>query len=147
MVERGYEPSTIERAMTAASPHLEEREPGHVRDYVRRTVEVAVEIHSEERAQTERALADSCLPNTPETERDATELCSRELEKSERQIADPNQRDLAAATRLAEVGYGARTIERALRAASPDLETRTRGQVDRYVHVAAKLDFVNTRTS
>jgi hypothetical protein len=73
------------------------------------------------------------------TEREATGLCRCELEKSARQIADPKQRDLAAAMRLAEVGYGAPTIEQALRAASPDLEEHTRGRVDRYVRVAAEL--------
>jgi hypothetical protein len=139
LVERGYEPRTIERAMTAASPDLEERKPGHVRDYVHRTVESAVEIYSQERARTERTLAGSRLPDTPETEREATDLCRRELMKSTRQIADPNERDLAAAFRLAEVGYGARTIERALETASPDLESRTQGQVDRYVQVAAHI--------
>jgi hypothetical protein len=139
LVERGFQRATIERAMHAASPDLEERKPGHVQDYVRRTVEAAVEIRSLERERTERALAGSRLPHTAETEREATHLCRRELEESARRIPDPNQRDLAAAIRLAEVGYGARTIEEALRAASPDLEERTRGRVDRYVRVAEEL--------
>jgi hypothetical protein len=139
LVERGFEPSTVERAMTAASPDLEERKPGHVQDYVRRTVEAAVEIHSQEHARTERTLAGSRLPDTLETQREATELCRRELERSARQLADPNERDLAAGMRLAEIGYGARTIERALRDSSPDLEARTRGQIDRYVAVVTQL--------
>src|ERR1700741_3714376 len=75
----------------------------------------------------------SRLAHTPASEREATDLCRREIEKSSRQIADPKQRDLAAAIRLAEVGYGARTIEQALRAASPDLEERARGRADRHI--------------
>jgi hypothetical protein len=99
-------------------------------------------MYSRERDEPERefgGLASSRVPHIPATEREATDLCRREIEKSSRQIADPKQRDLAAAIRLAEVGYGARTIEAAQRAASPDLEERTRGRVDRYVKAAADL--------
>jgi hypothetical protein len=100
------------------------------------------ELSARERGDSDlefTGLESSRLPHTRETEREATDLCRREIESSVGRIPDPYQRDLAAAVRLAEVGYGARAIERALRAVSPDLESRSRGQIDRYVHVAAQL--------
>jgi hypothetical protein len=49
----GYEPETIRQAVRAASPNLEERKRGHVEDYVRRTVDAAVQAH-ERRVERER---------------------------------------------------------------------------------------------
>jgi len=143
LVDRGFERATIERALREASPDLEERKRGHVQDYVRRTVDVAFEIgrEREREAAVERANEPtfSRRPHSPEAERDATDLCRREIEKATRLIADPMRRDVIASTRLAEAGYEARTIEGALRAASPDLQERTRGQVERYVKGLADL--------
>jgi hypothetical protein len=49
----GYEPETIRQAVRAASPNLEERKRGHVEDYVRRTVDAAVEAQAR-RVERER---------------------------------------------------------------------------------------------
>jgi hypothetical protein len=50
----GYEPATIEQAVRAGSPDLEERKRGHVDDYVERTVEAAMEAQAR-RVERERS--------------------------------------------------------------------------------------------
>jgi hypothetical protein len=141
LVRRGYDRDTIERAMRATSPEIEERKRGHVRDYVSRTVEAAARVHDREREAVERTLGEFGVPRRPhtrETQRDATRSCRRHLERSS-DIADPTRRDLAAAIQLGAEGYSARTIEYALRAASPDLEERTRGQAARHVRAVTHV--------
>jgi hypothetical protein len=142
LIERGYPRRTIETAMRAASPDLGARKPGHVRDYICRTIDAAFRSQFRERDETERrlaALGAARRPDTRETAREATDWCRRALERSAHVPADPALRDLALASRLAVAGYSGRTIERALRAASPNLEERSRGQVERYVRATADL--------
>jgi hypothetical protein len=50
----GYDPATIRQAVREASPDLEVRKPGHVDDYVRRTVEAAIEAQAR-RLERERS--------------------------------------------------------------------------------------------
>jgi hypothetical protein len=50
----GYEPETIRQAVRAASPNLEERKHGQAEDYVRRTVDAAVEAQAR-RLEQERS--------------------------------------------------------------------------------------------
>jgi hypothetical protein len=50
----GYEAETIRQAVRAASPNLEERKRRHVEDYLRRTVDAAIEAHTR-RAERDRS--------------------------------------------------------------------------------------------
>jgi hypothetical protein len=134
LVRRGYDRDTIEWSVRSESPDIGDRKRGHARDYVHRTVDAAVRVYDREREAMERTLGELGVPRRPhtrETQREATRSCRLHLERS-RDIGDPMRRNLAAAIQLGAEGYGARTIERALRAASPDLEERTRGQAHRH---------------
>ena len=46
LAERGFDRDAIAQAIRTASPRLEERKPGHVDDYARRTSEAALRAHA-----------------------------------------------------------------------------------------------------
>jgi hypothetical protein len=73
-------------------------------------------------------------PHSAEAEREATALVRREHEQLRRRgMDDPDRRDLAAARRLAGAGFERETIERAIRAESPELERRKTKDLQDYV--------------
>jgi hypothetical protein len=52
LAERGFDRETIAHAIRSGSPRLEERKPGHVDDYARRTSEAALREHTRAIEQT-----------------------------------------------------------------------------------------------
>jgi hypothetical protein len=73
-------------------------------------------------------------PHSAEAEREATALVRREHEQLRRRgMDDPDRRDLAAARGLAGAGFERETIERAIRAASPELGRRKNKDLQDYV--------------
>jgi hypothetical protein len=135
--DRGQDPSESITLLRSA-PGREASDAYHLVRQADRALEeqareASMQLRRESQDRDVEGLAASRLPHTAVAEREATDLCRRELERNTPGVAEASQRDFAAATRLVEVGYSARTIEAALRAASPDLEERTREAVDRYV--------------
>lgn len=58
LLDRGYRPGAIKKAMAEASPDIASRKKGHVEDYVNRTVDKAVERHSEKNGITQSQQRD-----------------------------------------------------------------------------------------